>query len=83
MIFAGEMKKVKIYTTPFCPYCELAKDLLNQQGVEFEEVNVQEDQAAAMEMIRKSGQTAVPVLEIGGEIIVGFNREKILEALGL
>lgn len=77
------MRKVKIYTTPFCPYCELAKDLLNQQGIEFEEVNVQEDRAAAMEMIRKSGQTGVPVLDIGGKIIVGFDREKILEALGL
>jgi len=77
------VRKVKIYTTPFCPYCELAKDLLNQQGIEFEEVNVQEDRAAAMEMIRKSGQTGVPVLDIGGKIIVGFDREKILEALGL
>lgn len=77
------MRKVKIYTTHFCAYCELAKDLLNQQGIEFEEVNVQEDRAAAMEMIKKSGQTGVPVLDIGGKIIVGFDREKILEALGL
>ena len=77
------MKRIKIYTTPFCPYCELAKDLLNQQGIEFEEVNVQENHAAAREMIQKSGQTGVPVLDIGGKIIIGFDREKILKALGL
>ena len=77
------MKKVKIYTAPSCPYCKMAKDLLNKQGVKFEEANVQEDQAAAREMVRKSGQTGVPVLDIGGKIIVGFNKKKTLEALGL
>ena len=77
------MKKVKLYSTSFCPYCKLVKDLLNQRSVEFVEVNVQEDHEAAKEMIRKSGQTGVPVLDIGGKIIVGFDREKILEALGL
>lgn len=82
MSFFGEMKKVKIYTTPFCPYCKMVKDLLSKHDVKFEEVNVQEDNVAAREMIRKSGQTAVPVLDIGGKIIVGFDRKKILEALG-
>lgn len=73
--------KVKIYTTPFCPYCQIAKEFLKERGVKFDEVNVQEDRAAAIEMIKKSGQNAVPVLEIGSKIIVGFNREKIIEAL--
>ncbi|MDI6642739.1 MAG: glutaredoxin family protein [Candidatus Hodarchaeaceae archaeon] len=73
--------KVKIYTTPFCPYCQMAKEFLVQHGIEFEEVNVQEDRAAAIEMIQKTGQNGVPVLEIGDKIIVGFNREKIIEAL--
>ena len=73
--------RVKVYTTPFCPYCEMAKDFLKQRGIDFEEVNVQTDPKAAREMIEKSGQTGVPVIEIGGKIIVGFDREKILEAL--
>ncbi|MDI6883880.1 MAG: glutaredoxin family protein [Hadesarchaea archaeon] len=73
--------KVKIYTTPICSYCQMAKDFLVQHGIKFEEVNVQEDRAAAIEMIQKTGQNGVPVLEIGDKIIVGFNREKIIEAL--
>ncbi len=74
---------VKIYTTPFCPYCKMAKEFLKGRGVEFEEVNVQEDHRATLEMIQKTGQNGVPVIEIDDKIIVGFNREKIIEALGL
>lgn len=54
-----------------------------QHGVEFEEINVQEDPERALEMIRKSGQTGVPVIDIDGKIIVGFDRQKLIEALGL
>lgn len=75
--------KVKIYTTPTCPYCVMAKVFLRENGVEFKEINVAGDRAAAMEMIKKSGQTGVPVLDIGGEIIVGFDREAIERALKL
>ena len=75
--------RVKIYSTPFCPYCQMAKEFLKGRGVEFEEVNVQEDRAAALEMIQKTGQNGVPVIEIDDNIIVGFNQEKIIEALGL
>lgn len=75
--------RVKIYSTPFCPYCQIAKEFLKGRGVEFEEVNVQEDRAAALEMIQKTGQNGVPVIEIDDNIIVGFNQEKIIEALGL
>ncbi len=75
--------RVKIYTTPFCPHCQMAKEFLKGRGVEFEEVNVQEDRAAALEMIQKTGQNGVPVIEIDDNIIVGFNQEKIIEALGL
>ncbi|TET01956.1 MAG: NrdH-redoxin [Hadesarchaea archaeon] len=74
--------RVKIYTTPLCPYCRMAKEFLTQRGVEYEEVNVQEDRGAALEMIQKTGQNGVPVIEIDNKIIVGFNREKIIEALG-
>ncbi|TES83254.1 MAG: NrdH-redoxin [Hadesarchaea archaeon] len=75
--------RVKIYTTPVCPYCRMAKEFLTQRGVEFEEVNVQENRGAALEMIQKTGQNGVPVIEINNKIIVGFNQEKIIEALGL
>lgn len=61
----------------------MAKEFLKGRGVEFEEVNVQEDRAAALEMIQKTGQNGVPVIEIDDNIIVGFNQEKIIEALGL
>ena len=73
--------KVKIYTTPSCPYCQMAKEFLERRGVKFEEVDVQANRAAAIEMIQKSGQTGVPVIEIDDKIIIGFNQTKILEAL--
>ena len=72
---------VKIYTTTLCPYCKMAKEFLKENNIEFEEINVGNDPKAAQEMIEKSGQTGVPVIDINGEIIVGFNREKIKKAL--
>ncbi len=74
---------VKVYTTPTCPYCTMAKTFLLENGVEFVEVDVASDRAAAVEMINKSGQMGVPVLEINGEIIVGFDRDAIKKALKL
>lgn len=71
-----------VYSTTFCPYCKMAKEYLDQKGVSYKDVNVQEDDEAAAEMIRKSGQMGVPVLDINGKIIVGFNREAIDEAIG-
>jgi len=75
--------KVKIYTTPTCPYCAMAKDFLKRHGITYEEKNVAADRAAAIEMIEKTGQMGVPVLNIGGEIIVGFDREAIKRALNI
>lgn len=74
---------VKIYTTPTCPYCTVAKSFLKEHGIQFVEKNVAVDRAAAKEMIEKSGQMGVPVLEINGEIIVGFDRDAIKKALKL
>ncbi|MEM3421789.1 MAG: Uxx-star family glutaredoxin-like (seleno)protein [Candidatus Hadarchaeum sp.] len=74
---------VVIYTTPTCPFCKMAKDFLRQNNVSYTEINVAEDQNAAMEMIKKAGQMGVPVLDIDGEIIVGFDREAIKRALNL
>ncbi len=72
---------VTVYSTPTCPFCHKAKDYLTEKGVEFEDVNVAEDQARAEEMVKKSGQMGVPVLDVNGTIIVGFDQPKIDEAL--
>ena len=72
---------VKIYTTNHCPYCVMAKDFFKKNNVAFSEINVEEDEAAAEEMIDKGGQMGVPVIDINGEIIVGFNKPAIEKAL--
>ncbi len=72
---------VKIYTTTHCPYCHQAKEFFKKNDVKYTEVNVEEDEAAAEEMIEKSGQMGVPVIDINGEIIVGFNKPAIEKAL--
>lgn len=74
-------KVVKVYSTTHCPYCVMAKKYLESRKVEFMEINVENDQEKAAEMIEKSGQMGVPVLEINGEIIVGFNKAEIDRAL--
>lgn len=76
-------KKVKIYSTPTCPYCIRAKQFLKDNSVEFEDIDVSTNDTAAEEMIERSGQMGVPVLDIDGEIIVGFDKAKIVKALGL
>ncbi|KKR43114.1 NrdH-redoxin [Candidatus Nomurabacteria bacterium RIFOXYB1_FULL_39_16] len=64
--------KVTIYSTTTCPYCVYAKDYFKNKGVAFEDKNVSNDRAAGQEMIAKSGQMGVPVIDIDGQIIVGF-----------
>jgi glutaredoxin-like YruB-family protein len=77
------MPKVKIYTTPSCVFCAMAKEYLKERGVAFEEIDVSKDEKAAMEMIEKSGQMGVPVIEIDGQIVIGFDKERIDELLNL
>lgn len=72
---------VSIYTTPSCSYCRLAKDYFRQNGINFTEYNVASDMHKADEMVRKSGQMGVPVIDINGRIIVGFNKPEIERAL--
>ena len=72
---------VKVYSTPTCPYCKMAEEYFKEKGIEFEHVDVAADQKAANEMIEKSGQMGVPVIDIDGRIIVGFNKEEIEKAL--
>ena len=76
-------KKVKLFTTPTCPYCVTLKKFLEQNDVEFEDIDVSEDEEALDEMKEKSGQTGVPVVEIGDEVIVGFEKQKIKQLLDL
>lgn len=76
-------KKVMIYSTPTCPFCIMAKKFLKENNIDFEDFDVSIDRTKAQEMIQKSGQMGVPVLDIEGEIVVGFDREKIRKALGL
>ncbi|NYT01008.1 MAG: NrdH-redoxin [Methanocellales archaeon] len=71
------MAKIKVYSTPTCPYCRMVKSFLKEKGVDFEDIDVSVDSKAAEEMIKKSGQMGVPQIEINEKIIVGFDREAI------
>lgn len=74
---------VKVYSTNSCPWCVKAKNYLNSVNIEFEEFNVQEDMEARDEMINKSKQMGVPVLDINGTVIVGFDKNAIDNALNI
>lgn len=72
---------VIVYSTPTCPWCHKAKEYLTEKGIAFEDVNVAADQQRAEEMVKKSGQMGVPVIDINGEIIIGFDQGAIEAAL--
>jgi glutaredoxin 3 len=74
---------VKIYTTPTCVYCRKAKDFFKINDVKYEEVNVLTDQEALKEMVEKSHQMGVPVIDVNGEIFVGYDKDGLSRALGL
>ena len=76
-------KNVKVYSTPTCPWCIRTKQFLKDNNIVFEDYDVGSDQAKADEMVAKSGQMGVPVIDIEGEIIVGFDKERIKTVLGL
>ena len=76
-------KKVKVYSTPTCPFCIRAKQFLKENVVSFEDIDVATNHEAAQEMIKRSGQMGVPVIDIEGELIVGFDKDKIKKALGI
>ncbi|HID72345.1 TPA: glutaredoxin family protein [Candidatus Micrarchaeota archaeon] len=76
-------KKVVVYSSNFCPWCDKVKEFLKENNVEFEERNVQENQEYAKEMQEKTGQLGVPVIDVDGKIIIGFNVPALKEALGL
>ncbi len=75
--------KVAVYSTPSCPYCHMAKDFLKENKVKFEDIDVSKDRVKAQEMIMKSGQMGVPVVDINGTIIIGFDKEQMKKLLKL
>ena len=77
------MKKVIIYSTPTCHYCHLAMDFLNDHGIDYTEYDVAADIAKRKEMVDKTGQLGVPVIDVDGEIMIGFNEKELAKILGI
>jgi len=76
-------KKILVYSTPTCPYCVRVKKFLKDNNIVFEDIDVSADEEMAKEMMQKSGQLGVPVIDINGEIIIGFDQNRIKQTLGL
>ena len=69
--------EVKVYSTPTCPYCKMVKTYLDEQGIKYQDFDVTQDVAAKDEMIEKSGQMGVPFITVDGELVIGFDRERL------
>lgn len=80
---ATDSRQVRVFTTPSCPWCRHAKSYLRKHNVAFDEVDVSRNRSAARDLVRRTGQMGVPVIEIGGRPIVGFDRAQIDQLLGL
>jgi glutaredoxin-like YruB-family protein len=80
MVPMAKEHKVTVYSTKTCQYCHMVKDWLKKKGIAFSEIDVGTDQKAAMEMIEKSGQMGVPVIDFNGKIIIGFDQRALLQA---
>ncbi|MFQ5661839.1 MAG: glutaredoxin family protein [Candidatus Paceibacteria bacterium] len=77
------MKKVTIYSTPTCHFCQMAKEFFKEKGVEFTDYDVSTDMEKRKEMIEKSGQMGVPVIYVDDEMMVGFDKDKLSSSLGI
>jgi glutaredoxin-like YruB-family protein len=78
-----EKKKTIIYTSPACSYCLLLKEFLKKRNIEFEEINVLENPEKAEEMVKRTGQMGVPVVETPkGEVLIGFNQQELEKVFG-
>ncbi len=77
------MPKVIVYSTPSCPFCMKTKQFLKAHNIEFEDIDASADREKAEEMIRKSGQTGVPVIDVDGNIVIGYNVPKLKELLNI
>ncbi len=76
-------KNVTIYSTPTCHFCQLSKDFFKENNIAYTEHNVQTDLEKRKEMVEKSGQMGVPVITVGDEIVVGFDKEQLSKLLGV
>lgn len=76
------MPTVKIYTTPTCVYCKAAKDFFKAHDVAYEELDVTRNEAALQEMVEKSGQMGVPVIDVNGQLVIGFNKGVLSKLIG-
>lgn len=75
--------KITVYTTPECVYCKMTKQFFKEHGIDYGEKDVSSDEKARDEMVQKSGQLGVPVVDIDGKITIGFDKEKISALLGI
>ena len=75
--------KVRVFSTPTCPYCVTLKEYLKENNIKFEDIDVSKDESALDEMMEKSGQMSVPVVDINGQFIIGFDKEKISQLLNI
>ena len=75
------MKSVTIYTTPTCHFCHMTKDFFDANGITYTEKDAARDMAARQEAVQKSGQMGVPVIDVDGAIVIGFNEPKLRELL--
>ncbi len=78
-----QQKRVIVFSTPTCTYCNMLKQYFRQKGVRFRDVDISRDQAAARDLVRRTGQMGVPVVDIGGRLIVGFDKPKINQLLNI
>ena len=78
---AASAVKVTVYSAPWCGFCKMAKSYLTGKNVDFTDINIEEDRSAAMHIVEKTGQAGIPVIEIGNETILGFDRAAIDLAL--
>lgn len=69
--------EIKVYSTPTCPYCKMAKTYLDEKGFKYQDLDVTQDAAAKDEMVEKSGQMGVPVITIDGDLVIGFDKERM------
>lgn len=77
------MKNVTIYSTPTCHFCHMAKEFFAANNIKFTDYNVSTDLEKRKEMIDKTGQMGVPVIDIEGEIMIGFEQDRLANALGI
>jgi glutaredoxin 3 len=73
--------RIKVYSTPTCPYCNMTKAFLDEKGVTYDDFDVSADVDARSEMVKRSGQMGVPVIDVGGEVIIGFDQQRIASLL--